>query len=131
MKPLLSKEEIAELLAPLDPEPGPNASPAEEQTTDVTTAEKQAPSPDKEIKPLANIPLQIKIEVGCTKVLRQELLQIKKGALITIEKLTDEPLDLYIEDHLIARGELVPVGSKVGIKVIEVTVPTELLRKQE
>ena len=111
MKPLLSKEEIADLLAPLEPEPG--TSPAE-----------------KDIDSLHNMPLQVRVEVGRSRILRQELLQIKEGSLVTLEKFTDEPLDLYVDNLLIARGESVQVGSKIAVKVTEVFVPTESLNNK-
>ncbi len=112
MKPLLSKEEIADLLAPLEPAPG--TSPAE-----------------KDIESLPNMPLQVRVEVGRSRMLRQELLLIKEGSVVTLDKFTDEPLDLYVDNLLIARGKLVQVGSKVAVKVTEVSVPTESLSKQK
>ena len=112
MKPLLSKEEIADLLAPLEPEPG--MSPAEKDTDS-----------------LPNMPLQVRVEVGRCRMLHQELLQIKEGSVVTLEKSADEPMDLYVDNLLIARGELVQVGSKVAVKVTKVFAPTESLGKQE
>jgi len=112
MKPLLSKEEIADLLAPLEPEPG--MSPAEKDTDS-----------------LPNMPLQVRVEVGRCRILHQELLQIKEGSVVTLEKSADEPIDLYVDNLLIARGELVQVGSKVAVKVTKVFAPTESLGKQE
>lgn len=112
MKPLLSKEEIAELLTPLEPEPGKN--PAE-----------------KEIEPLSNTCLQIRAEAGRVQILPRELLQIREGSVVTLEKSADEPLDLYVDDQRIARGNLIEVGGKIAVKVTEVSAPTKSHGKQE
>jgi len=114
MKPLLSKDEIADLLAPLEPE-------AEIKTS---TTEKARQSKNDLAEGLHNQSLQIRVEVGRSRVLLKELLQIKKGSLLNLNAFTDKPLDLYIDNHLIASCELVQVGGIFSIKVIEVTVPT-------
>lgn len=121
MKPLLSKEEIAELLAPLEPE-------AETKTR---APDEPRQSENNVTENLQNQPLQIRVEVGRSRVLLKELLQIRKGSLLNLDAFTGKPLDLYIDNHLIARCELVQVGGTFSIKVTEVTVPTELLNQQE
>jgi flagellar motor switch protein FliN/FliY len=122
MKPLLSKEEIADLLAPLEPEA--------EAKTRATDEPRQ--SENNVAESLHNQPLQIRVEVGLTRVLLKELLQIRKGSLLNLDPFTGKPLDLYINNHLIARCELVQeVGGPFSIKVTEVTVPPELLNQQE
>jgi len=133
MKPLLSKEELADLLAPLEPEsrtkPGPDQTdlPAKKDRADVTIDKAEVRQPDGDIKSLHEIPLQVRVEVGRTRVLLKELLQIKKGSVLELETSPGEPLDLYVNNHLIARGEAVQIGNKLGIKVTEVAVPTEAL----
>ena len=121
MKPLLSKEEIADLLAPLEPDP--------ETNTRATDEARQ--SENNVAESLHNQPLQIRVEVAPTRVLLKELLQIKKGSTVPLDMFTGEPLDLYIENHLIAKCELELVGGTISIKVTEVTIPTVLLNLQE
>ena len=121
MKPLLSKEEIADLLAPLEPE-----------TKIKKRAEDAArPSINNAIESLHNQALQIRIEVAPTRELLKEILQIKTGSTVRLDTFTDKPLDLYIDNHLIARCELVQLDVGFNIKVTEVTVPSELLDQQE
>lgn len=112
MKPLLSKEEIAELLAPLDPEPGTSSA-------------------EKDIEYLANRPVQVRVEVDRSRMLCQQLLEIKEGSVVTLEKFINEPLALYVDNTFIARGELVQVDGKIAVKVTEISVPTKSLGKQE
>ena len=121
MKPLLSKEEIADLLAPLEPE-------AETKTK----ATDEAQQPENNIADsLHDQPLQIRVEVARPRVLIKELLKIRKGSTVLLDTFTGEPLDLYIDNHLIARCELVQIDGTISIKVTEVTLPTELPNQQE
>ncbi len=120
MKPLLSKEEIADLLAPLEPE-------AETKTR----ATEKARQPENDVaEGLHNQPLQIRVEIGRSRLLLKELLQIRKGSTVQLDAFTGQPLDLYIDNHLIARCELVQLDGRLSIKVTEVTVPPELLNQQ-
>lgn len=121
MKPLLSKEEIADLLAPLEPEP--------ETKTKATDVAGQ--SAKNGAKSLHNEPLQFRVEVAHSKLLFKELLHIKQGSIVRLDAFTGKPLDLYIDNHLIARCELVQVGDTISIKVNEVTFPAELLSQLE
>lgn len=121
MKPLLSKEEIADLLAPLEPE----------SQTKKRAADEPRQSENDVAESLYNQPLQIRVEVAPTQVLLKKLLQIKKGSSVQLDAFTGEPLDLYMDNHLIARCELVQVGGTFSIKVTEATIPTELLNQQE
>lgn len=121
MKPLLSKEEIADLLAPLEPDP--------ETKTNATDEARQ--SENNVAESLHNQPLQIRVEVARSQVLLKELLHLKQGSIVPLDAFTGKPLDLYIDNHLIARCELMQVGGTISIKVTEVTLPTELLNQQE
>ena len=121
MKPLLSKEEIADLLAPLEPDP----------ETKPRATDEARQSENNAAESLHDQSLQIRVEVGHSLVLLKELLQIRKGSLLNLDTFTGQPLDLYIDNHLIARCELVQVGGTFSIKVTEVTVPPELLNQQE
>ena len=69
---------------------------------------------------LYDIPLQISVEVGRSKVLLRDLLKMGEGYVIELDKLAGEPLDLYVNSRLIARGEAVMVGDKFGIRLTDV-----------
>jgi flagellar motor switch protein FliN/FliY len=69
---------------------------------------------------LYDVPLQISVEVGRSKILLRDLLKMGEGYVIELDKLAGEPLDLYVNSRLIARGEAVMVGDKFGIKLTEV-----------
>ena len=66
------------------------------------------------------MPLQVSVEVGRARILLKDLLQMGEGYVVELDKLAGEPLDLYVNSRLIARGEAVKVGDKFGIKLTEV-----------
>ncbi len=69
---------------------------------------------------LYDIPLQVSVEVGRSKILLKDLLKMGEGYVIELDKLAGAPLDLYVNSHLIARGEAVMVGEKFGIRLTDV-----------
>jgi flagellar motor switch protein FliN/FliY len=69
---------------------------------------------------LYDIPLQLSVEVGRSRILLKDLLKMGEGYVIELDKLAGEPLDLYVNSRLIARGEAVMVGDKFGIRLIDV-----------
>lgn len=81
-------------------------------------------SPDqqggRELNFLYDIPLQISVEVGRSKILLRDLLKMGEGYVIELDKLAGEPLDLYVNSKLIAKGEAVMVGDKFGIRLTDV-----------
>jgi len=91
---------------------------------DSAGAAKTAKSPDlkggRALDFLYDIPLQISVEVGRSKILLRDLLKMGEGYVIELDKLAGEPLDLYVNSRLIARGEAVMVGDKFGIRLTDV-----------
>ncbi len=69
---------------------------------------------------LYDIPLQVSVEIGRSKILLKDLLKMGEGYVIELDKLAGEPLDLYVNSRLIARGEAVMVGEKFGIRLTDV-----------
>jgi flagellar motor switch protein FliN len=75
---------------------------------------------DRGLNFLYDIPLQISVEVGRSKILLRDLLKMGEGYVIELDKLAGEPLDLYVNSKLIAKGEAVMVGDKFGIRLTDV-----------
>jgi len=69
---------------------------------------------------LYDIPLQVSVEVGRCKILLRDLLKMGEGYVIELDKIAGDPLDLYVNSRLIARGEAVMVGDKFGIRLTDV-----------
>lgn len=80
---------------------------------------------NKELGFLLDIPLQVSVEIGRSRILIKDLLQMQEGSIIELEKLSGEPLDLYVNSRLIARGEAVLVKDKYGIRLTDVVSPSE------
>jgi len=74
---------------------------------------------------LLDIPLQVSVEIGRSRILIKDLLQMQEGSIIELDKLSGEPLDLYVNSRLIARGEAVLVKDKYGIRLTDVVSPSE------
>ena len=85
--------------------------------------------PGRELEFLFDVPLQVSVEVGRAKILLKDLLQMGEGYVVELDKLAGEPLDLYVNSRLIARGEAVRVGEKFGIKLTEVVSPSDRVEK--
>lgn len=79
----------------------------------------------KNLEFLLDIPLQLSVEVGRTKILIKELLELQEGSVVELDKLAGEPLDVYVNDRLVARGEAVLVNEKFGIRLTDVVSPAE------
>ncbi len=78
---------------------------------------------------LLDIPLQVSVEVGRSRFLVKDLLQMQEGYVIELDKMAGEPLDLYVNNRLIARGEAVVVNEKFGIRLTDVVSPSERLER--
>ncbi|PIE56946.1 MAG: flagellar motor switch protein FliN [Desulfobulbus propionicus] len=83
----------------------------------------------QELEFLFDVPLQVSVEVGRARILLRDLLQMGEGSIIELDKLAGEPLDLYVNSRLIARGEAVKVGDKFAIKLTEVVSQSDRLKK--
>jgi flagellar motor switch protein FliN/FliY len=78
---------------------------------------------------LYDVPLQVSVEVGRSRILLRDLLRMGEGYVIELDKMAGEPLDLYVNSRLIARGEAVMVGEKFGIRLTEVISTTDRIEK--
>ncbi|MEE4164437.1 MAG: flagellar motor switch protein FliN [Desulfocapsaceae bacterium] len=78
---------------------------------------------------LYDVPLQISVEVGRSKILLRDLLKMGEGYVIELDKLAGDPLDLYVNSRLIARGEAVMVGERFGIRLTDVVSTSDRIEK--
>ena len=89
----------------------------------------QKAAQERGIDLLLDVPLQVSVEVGRSKILVRDLLQMQEGSLIELDKLAGQPLDLYVNSRLIARGEAVVVNDKFGLRLTDVVSPSERIEK--
>ncbi|MDH5563539.1 MAG: flagellar motor switch protein FliN [Nitrospirota bacterium] len=78
---------------------------------------------------ILDIPLVLSAQLGNTKMLIKDLLQLGQGSIVELDKLAGEPLEVLVNDRLVARGEVVMVNEKFGIRLTDVISPSERLNK--
>ena len=81
----------------------------------------------RDIEFLLDIPVDITVELGMKKMLIKDLLQLGHGSVVELNKLAGEPMDIYANNRLIARGEAVVVNEKFAVRLTDVISPTDRL----
>lgn len=78
---------------------------------------------------ILDIPVNLTVELGRTKIAIRSLLQLAQGSVVELDGLAGEPMDVLVNGCLIAQGEVVVVNDKFGIRLTDIITPTERLRK--
>ena len=78
---------------------------------------------------IMDIPVQLTVELGRTKMPIKNLLQLAQGSVVELSGMAGEPLDVMINGFLIAQGEVVVVNDKLGIRLTDIITPSERLRR--
>jgi flagellar motor switch protein FliN len=118
---------------------------AEQEKADAAASQAQAqpqPTVFQELSPKANkvethndidfildIPVQLTVELGRTKIAIKNLLQLAQGSVVELDGLAGEPMDVLVNGCLIAQGEVVVVNDKFGIRLTDIITPAERIRK--
>lgn len=76
-----------------------------------------------------DIPLQLTVELGRAKLLVKDVLQLNQGSVVELTKLAGEPLDVFVNSKLVARGEAVVINEKFGIRLVDIVSPHERIEK--
>ena len=96
------------------------------------TDEAKAPRPDssrRELDFILDIPLDVSAELGRTRLLINELLQLGQGSVVELNKLAGEPLEVYVNGKMVARGEAVVINEKFGIRLTDIISPIERVKQ--
>jgi flagellar motor switch protein FliN/FliY len=83
----------------------------------------------QDINMVLDIPVQLSVELGRTKVPIKHILQLGQGSVVELDALAGEPMDVLVNGYLIAQGEVVVVNDKFGIRLTDVVTPSERLRR--
>lgn len=75
---------------------------------------------DRNLQMIMDIPLRVTVELGRTKMAVSELLNLGQGSVIELAKLAGEPMEVFVNDKLIARGEAVVVNEKFGVRLTDI-----------
>jgi flagellar motor switch protein FliN/FliY len=78
---------------------------------------------------LLDIPLEVSVELGRTRMLIKDLLQLGQGSVVELDKIAGEPMEILVNNKLVARGEVVVVNEKFGVRLTDIISPTERIQK--
>jgi flagellar motor switch protein FliN len=108
-----------------------DTSPADSSSASVfqelTSPQKVAVHND--IDMIMDIPVQLTVQLGRTKIAIKNLLQLAQGSVVELDGLAGEPMDVLVNGYLIAQGEVVVVNEKFGIRLTDIITPSERIRK--
>jgi flagellar motor switch protein FliN/FliY len=106
---------------------GQNSAPAFD--ADATPVKTNGAAPNNDIHMVLDIPVQLSVELGRTKVPIKYILQLAQGSVVELDALAGEPMDVLVNGYLIAQGEVVVVNEKFGIRLTDIVTPSERMRR--
>ncbi len=115
-------EEAAAMTAELQ---GSGASGSAAAASSAKTSATGNAGKDRNLNLILDIPLRVTVELGRTKMPVSELLNLTQGSVIELSKLAGEPMEVLVNDKLIARGEAVVVNEKFGVRLTDIISPAE------
>lgn len=87
------------------------------------------PPETKNLNMLLDIPLQVTVELGSTKKSVKEILELSAGSIIELDKLAGEPVDILVNNRLVAKGEVVVIDENFGVRVTDIISQTDRIKK--
>ncbi|MBX3366782.1 MAG: flagellar motor switch protein FliN [Phycisphaeraceae bacterium] len=107
--------------------PGGETSPAKFQIPDIQGVGGSAES--QGISLLADVALNVKIELGRTRMLVEDVLKLGEGAVVELEKLAGDPVDVYVNERHVARGEILVLNDNFCVRISEIVeTPTDRVK---
>ena len=125
-------DEWAAALAESKPDGATAAPTAVEQVAPVSFANLGpggAPAAGTDINMILDIPVQLTVELGRTRIPIKHILQLAQGSVVELETMAGEPMDVLVNGYLIAQGEVVVVNDKFGIRLTDIVTPSERMRR--
>ncbi|WP_028314938.1 flagellar motor switch protein FliN [Desulfatibacillum aliphaticivorans] len=102
--------------------------PAENMTDALPAAGDADADGDGDLDFILDIPLDITVELGRTSMRIKDLLQLGQGAVVELTKLAGEPMEIFVNGKLFARGEVVVVNEKFGVRLTDIVSPQERIK---
>jgi flagellar motor switch protein FliN len=126
--------EWAAALEQSKPEVASEVATAVEQATPAPFASFAAAGPalagaGNDLNMILDIPVQLTVELGRTRIPIKHILQLAQGSVVELETLAGEPMDVLVNGYLIAQGEVVVVNEKFGIRLTDIVTPSERMRR--
>ncbi|MFY2642618.1 flagellar motor switch protein FliN [Achromobacter insuavis] len=88
-----------------------------------------APGAGTDIDLIMDVPVQLTVELGRTRLTIKNLLQLGQGSVVELDGLAGEPMDIFVNGYLIAQGEVVVVEDKYGIRLTDIITPSERINR--
>lgn len=89
----------------------------------------QSTDGESDIDMIMDIPVQLSVELGRTRLTIKNILQLGQGSVVELDGLAGEPMDIYVNGYLIAQGEVVVVEDKYGIRVTDIITPSDRIAR--
>ena len=86
-------------------------------------------APGNDINMILDIPVQLTVELGRTRIPIKHILQLAQGSVVELDAMAGEPMDVLVNGYLIAQGEVVVVNDKFGIRLTDIVTPSERMRR--
>ena len=88
-----------------------------------------SPAAANDLNMILDIPVQLTVELGRTRIPIKHILQLAQGSVVELDAMAGEPMDVLVNGYLIAQGEVVVVNDKFGIRLTDIVTPSERLRR--
>ena len=99
-----------------------------QETSETEASSEREDSCDKEFELLKDIPLEISVEIGSTKLTLEEILRLHANSVVELDRFVDEPVDIKINGKLVAKGRLYQVEDNYGVEIVQIITPEERLK---
>ena len=86
-------------------------------------------SHEMSIESLLDIPVEISVEIGRTRMPIGDLLSLTRGSIVELNRLAGESADIYVNEKLVGKGEIVVASERLGVRVLEIVTPKERVQK--
>lgn len=123
----LAEQTAAQAPATADAAPAAIANPATSQVFQPLVD--SAIEGNSDIDMIMDIPVQLSVELGRTRLTIKNILQLGQGSVVELDGLAGEPMDIYVNGYLIAQGEVVVVDEKYGIRVTDIITPSDRISR--
>ncbi len=86
-------------------------------------------TPEDDLDFVLDIPLRVSVELGRSKILVEDLLKLHKGSVLELNKLAGEPLEVLVNDRVVAKGEVIVINEKFGVRLTDIVSHTQRIRQ--
>ncbi len=124
-KPALAEEAMGPTNVSAPDRPPATVRQAQFSSLDQTTTEPAAAASAAPLDMLMDVPLKISVELGRTQLTVKEVLALQHGSVVELDRLAGEPVDVLVNDRLVARGEVVVIEDRFGIRITETVSPAK------